>query len=249
MRIRRKFIKLFLLYVHRLGLANGMFNFFKVKTGNTNNIRLKGLKHSLKLRKSSSDIEVFHQVFINKEYNFDAGFYPRFIIDGGGNVGLGALYFANVYPDAKIVSVEPESDNYTMLVENTKAYDNIHAIQSGIWNKSTYLKIKDTGLGNWGFVVEECDKEDAETFRALSIADIMTQYQAEEIDILKLDIEGAEKEVFTSNYDRWLPKTKILIVELHDRMKPGCSSAFLKAIANYNFTIHPIGENLICIRQ
>ena len=168
---------------------------------------------------------------------------------GGGNIGLAALYFANVYPDAKIVSVEPESDNYNMLIDNTRAYDNIHPIQSGLWNKSTYLKVKNIGLGDWGFVVEECDKEGAETFRALSIADIMTQYQADEIDILKLDIEGAEKEVFTSNYDRWLPKTKILIVELHDRMKAGCSSAFIKAMARYSFTIHPLGENFICIRQ
>ena len=77
----------------------------------------------------------------------------------------------------------------------------------------------------------------------------MTRYQADEIDILKLDIEGAEKEVFTSNYHRWLPKTRILIVELHDRMKAGCSSAFIKAMADYNFTIHPKGENFLCIRQ
>ena len=248
MNIRGNLIELFW-YINRLGLASGASSFFKIKTGNTNSIRLKGLKYPFKLRKGSSDIAVFYQVFMDKEYNFNAGFNPGFIIDGGGKVGLGALYFANVYPDAKIVSVEPESDNYNMLIDNTRAYDNIYPIQSGLWNKSTYLKVKDIGLGDWGFVVEECDKEDAETFRALSIADIMTQYQVDEIDILKLDIEGAEKEVFTSNYDRWLPKTKILIVELHDRMKAGCSSAFIKAMAQYNFTIHPLGENFICIRQ
>ena len=248
MNIRGNFIELFR-YINRLDLASGVSSFFKIKTGNTNSIHLKNIKHPFKLRKGSSDIAVFHQVFINKEYSFNAGFNPRFIIDGGGNVGLGALYFANVYPDAKIVSVEPESDNYNMLIDNTSAYDNIYPIQSGLWNKSTYLKVKDIGLGDWGFVVEEYDKEDAETFRALSIADIMIQYKVEEIDILKLDIEGAEKEVFTNNYDRWLPKTKILIVELHDRMKAGCSSAFIKAMAQYNFTIHPLGENFICIRQ
>ena len=248
MNIRGNFIELFR-YINRLGLASGVSSFLKIKTGNTNNIRLKGLKHPFKLRKKSFDIEVFQQVFIGKEYHFNAGFNPGFIIDGGGNVGLAALYFANVYPNAKIVSVEPESGNYNMLIDNTRAYDNIHPIQSGLWNKSTYLKVRNIGLGNWGFVVEECDKEDVETFRALSIADIMTQYQADEIDILKLDIEGAEKEVFISHYDRWLPKTKILIVELHDRMKAGCSSAFIKAIAQYNFTIHPLGENFVCIRQ
>ncbi len=239
-------------YIDSLGVANGISNFFKVKFKKTHNISLKGLKQSFKLRNLSSDISdimVFRQVFIDKEYNFDTGFIPRFIIDGGGNVGMAALYFANSYPNAKIVSVEPESNNYHMLVNNTESYGNIHTIQSGIWNKSTYLKVKDIGLGNWGFIVEECDKEDSETFKALSIPDIMAQYRAEEIDILKLDIEGAEKEVFTSDYDRWLPKTKILIIELHDWMKEGCSSAFIKAMVNYNFTIHPRGENLVCIRQ
>ena len=248
MDIRSNLIELFK-DAYRLGPVNGIANLLKVYTGNMDNIRIKGFKHPFKLRKSSSDVAVFNQVFIEKEYNFDAGFHPRFIIDGGGYVGLAALYFANVYPDAKIVSVEPESDNYNLLVENTRAYDNIHTIQSGIWNKSAYLKVKDVGLGNWGFVVEECDTEDAETFKALSISDIMAQYQVDEIDILKLDIEGAEKEVFTHDYDRWLPKTKILIVELHDRKKEGCSSAFIKAMVNYDFNIHPMKENLICIRQ
>ena len=248
MDIRSNLIELFK-YAYRLGPVNGISNLLKVYTGNMNNIRIKGFKHPFKLRKSSSDVAVFNQVFIEKEYNFDAGFSPRFIIDGGGYVGLAALYFANLYPDAKIVSVEPESDNYNLLVENTRAYGNIDTIQSGIWNKSAYLKVKDVGLGNWGFIVEEYDKEDAETFKALSISDIMAQYQVDEIDILKLDIEGAEKEVFTHDYDRWLPKTKILIVELHDRKKKGCSSAFMKAMVNYDFNIHPMKENLICIRQ
>ena len=61
---------------------------------------------------------------------------------------MAALYFANAYPNAKIVSVEPESNNYNVLVNNTESYGNIHTIQSGIWNKSTYLKVKDIGLGD-----------------------------------------------------------------------------------------------------
>ena len=83
MNIRRNLIELFR-YINRLGLASGVSSFFKIKTGNTNNIRLKGIQHPFKLRKGSSDIAVFYQVFIGKEYKFDAGFNPGFIIDGGG---------------------------------------------------------------------------------------------------------------------------------------------------------------------
>ena len=83
MNIRGNLIEL-LRYMKRLGLASGASSFFKIKVGNTNNIHLKQLKNSFKLRKGSSDIAVFHQVFIKKEYNFNAGFNPGFIIDGGG---------------------------------------------------------------------------------------------------------------------------------------------------------------------
>jgi len=52
---------------------------------------------------------------------------------------------------------------------------------------------------------------------------------------LKLDIEGAGKELFTSNYEEWLDKVNIMVIELHDRMKPGCSDAFYSTIKKYNF--------------
>ena len=85
-------------YTDRLGLVSGISNFFKVRLGNTNNISLKGFKNSFKLRKSSSDIMAFHQVFIDKQYSFDAGFVPRFIIDGGGECGNGGFIFRQRIP-------------------------------------------------------------------------------------------------------------------------------------------------------
>lgn len=93
MNIRGNLIEL-LWYINRLGLASGVSSFFKINTGNTNNIRLKELKHPFKLRKASSDIAVFYQVFMDKEYKFDAGFNPGFIIDGGGGMWAWALYIS-----------------------------------------------------------------------------------------------------------------------------------------------------------
>jgi Methyltransferase FkbM domain len=65
------------------------------------------------------------------------------------------------------------------------------------------------------------------------------------IDILKLDIEGAEKKVFESGYEQWLPKVKVLIVELHDRMRSGCSETVFKAVSQYSFSNEIRGENHI----
>lgn len=248
MKIRRNLSELFQ-FADVLGWGKGLSTFAKIKLRSNSPIHLNGIKHPFRIRTGSSDVIAFRQVFILREYNFKVSFEPKFIIDGGSNIGMAAIYFANKYPSAAIVSVEPETSNYDLLVANTKAYPAVRPLKSGIWNKSSFLRVKDLGYGNWGFIVEELDEETPDSFRATSIADIMKLAGQKEIDILKLDIEGAEKEVFSEGYRDWLPVTKVLVVELHDRMKDGCSKAFFKAMLEYDFEIEMMGENLVCQRK
>ena len=77
----------------------------------------------------------------------------------------------------------------------------------------------------------------------------MKKMDWDHIDILKLDVEGAEKEIFSSNYEDWLPKTKVLIIELHDRMRKGCSKVVFSAISEYNFSLDISGENLVFTKE
>jgi FkbM family methyltransferase len=247
MNVKRNLVELFQ-YIETLGWTSGLNIFTKVKFNSTENIKLKNLRYPFTLRSGSSDINAFRQVFIYNEYNFDVP-QPNFIIDGGSNIGLAAIYFANKFPNATIVSIEPESENFNLLKANTNKYNTIHPLKSGIWSTSTFLKVKNIGLGNWGFIVEEQEEEDADTFRAISISDILKKFNRTQIDILKLDVEGAEKEIFSTNYQEWLPNTRVLIVELHDRMKKDCSKALFKALLNYDFTVEQLGENLVCVNQ
>ena len=69
------------------------------------------------------------------------------------------------------------------------------------------------------------------------------------LDILKIDIEGAEHELFKNNYDTWLPNTRCLIIELHDRMRNRSSQNFFKAISKYDFSYSHQGENLVFINN
>lgn len=248
MNVKKNLVEVFQ-YIDALGWVNGLSTFVKIKLNFTSSIHPKGVKYPFKLRGGSSDINAFRQVFVYKEYNFQIPFEPQFIIDGGSNVGLASIHFTNQFPSAQIVSIEPELENFDLLKFNTKRYTKISPIKSGIWGKSTFLKIRDLGLGNWGYIVEEVDREDNNTFKAISIGDIVKQFNKIEIDILKLDVEGAEKEIFSDNYQEWLPKTKILIIELHDRMKKGCSKALFNALLEYDFMVEQLGENLICRRE
>ncbi|WP_246027983.1 protein arginine N-methyltransferase [Paenibacillus xylaniclasticus] len=207
------------------------------------------IAHPVYVRLDTSDRYVFKQIFELKEYHIGSlPFKPKFIIDGGANVGYASLWFANAYPDARIVAIEPEQSNYDMIRYNTRPYEQIKVIQSGLWHTDTYLTIKDVGLGKWGTMVEESDKPTSESFKAVTIQSILESSGFDEIDILKIDIEGAEKEVFSKGYENWLGKVKVLIIELHDRMKRGCSQALFAAISKYDFAFMMKGENIILVR-
>ena len=83
---------------------------------------------------------------------------------------------------------------------------------------------------------------------AMTVDKVMLDYGLEKIDILKIDIEGAEREVFRDP-TLWIDKVDALIVELHERMKPGCNRSFYKS-TNDEFDHEWIqGENVYLSRR
>ncbi len=209
------------------------------------NLVLDDLARPFALRNNPYDYATFEEVLLNKTYNISLNFAPKYIIDGGGNIGLTACFFATKYNRAIIVSVEPDSENFKILQSNCHQYPNIKMLQNGIWKKNINLKIADSHVGNNAFTVVETDFETPDTLKAVTIQHIMELYDMPYIDILKLDIEGSEKEVFEENFETWLPKTKVLIIELHDEMKKGCSRAVFNAVNKYDFSFDIKGENII----
>jgi len=223
----------------------GILIYAQLKLGLTNSIRIPGIKYPVSLRPQQADKISFREIFMKREYDvtLPSTLIPTVIIDGGANVGFTSVFFANKYPTARIFSIEPDASNFTCLVNNTRNYTTITPIKSALWYKAELLNVVDKGYGDRGFVIEKNDEVNG--LQATSIADLMQQYQLTHLDILKLDIEGSEKEVFSENYQRWLPQTKCLIIELHDRMKPGCSRAVFSALTQYNFSFSIKGENLV----
>ena len=219
--------------------------YFKMKTGNWDNFNLKKLKHRFSIRNNPFDFATLEEVILKEDYNLNIDFTPSTIIDGGANIGLTSVFFASKYPQANIVAVEPEEENFEMLRKNTKNYGRVELIRAGIWSHPAILSVIDEGKGNNSFTVTEILSSQADSINAISIYDIMQERSWDTIDILKLDIEGAEKNVFESGYEQWLPKVKVLIVELHDRMRSGCSETVFKAVSQFNFSNEIKGENHI----
>lgn len=240
-------------YIREYGLFRGLLLYFKIKTNKTDKISFGNIKHSFRLRSNTSDTRTFDFIFTHREYDLDLDFFPKVIIDAGANIGLAAIFFATKYPSTKIISIEPEPSNYELLEENTRKYDNIIALNKALSNESDQdLAITDKGYGNWGFITEPIkveSKKESPIVKSISIKEIMKQYDLGTLDIVKIDIEGYEKEVFEKNSETWLPFTRCLIIELHDRMKNGCSKSFFSAICQHDLSFFHRGENLIFINN
>lgn len=208
-------------------------------------VKLPGIAQDTWVRKGTSDWNAFKQVFIWKEYDYPVAFSPATILDAGANVGYAAQWFARRFPSASIVSLEPESSNFEMLQKNTASLKNVRPVKAGLWGRSCYLRIIPTSWGNWGFRTEEIDQEDADAIKALGVKEIMDLQRWTTIDLLKMDIEGAERNVFSQNAGAWLPNVKMMFLELHDNVHRDCSRNVFKALLEHDFSVDITGENII----
>jgi len=231
--------------IRLLGIKDGLAFYIKAKRGSLGEINASNWHTSFNLRPGTTDFDTYEHVFVLKEYEIDLPFVPKLIIDGGANNGMSAIFFALKYPSANIISVEPNKDNFRLLQHNTRDFKNVTAICKGVWNESGFLKIINSDADSNAFRVDKINSNEDGAIPAVSISDLLMSEKAAAIDILKLDIEGAEKKVFESNYESWLPKTRLLIIELHDKIQPGSSKALFNAISNYNFTCETKWENLL----
>lgn len=230
-------------------LANWGTKVYKLRhalTDEAHEIDVPGLRQPVYLRKNGTDHRTFYHVFLKGDYDvrLDAS-SVSVIVDGGANIGLSSLYFNRKFPGAHIIAVEPDNDNFEQLSKNVRGYSNITAIRGALWGSIADVHIANPNAAAWSFRVEEQSVKSTTSLGALTIAQIMNDYKIEYIDLLKLDVEGAEKNIFGPDCDAWLNKTRLIICELHDRFLPGCSSRFHDAVQRNGFDLIYCGENVI----
>lgn len=154
----------------------------------------------------------------------------KFIIDAGGYIGSAAIAFARHYPQATVVTLEPSKANFEVLQKNIAGFGNIIAINSALSDAPGRRLLRDRGTGHWGFTLVDVDRTSKgdEAVDCVTIQQVMTQFGADGIDIIKIDIEGGELPLLSGDTG-WIEKTEYICIELHDRFAPGCSQAWQNA--------------------
>ncbi|MBE0679016.1 MAG: FkbM family methyltransferase [Bacteroidales bacterium] len=226
--------------LHDYGLRNTCRLFLNHKKEGCYTLRYLG--HDFYLRGNSVDFAVFNSIFARGEYDFQTEINPEVIIDAGANIGASAVWLHHRFPGARIIAVEPEATNFDLLRLNTAPYLNISCIRGALFGEDTSLRISDTQVDNYAFRVEKTTVSD-DSVPGFTIDSLMRMYDIQQIDILKMDIEGAEYDVFIKEPGKWLSKTRMLIMELHEYFKPGITDLVHGILSSNSFEISRKGEN------
>lgn len=136
------------------------------------------------------------------------------VLDLGAYTGLTAVYFAKRYPDARILAVEPDRSNYRCLRRNLSLNDlsqRVRTLQACISDRPGSTRLARKGP-QWGRSMGEGSA--GQTVPTLTVGDALDKLGMPYVDLVKMDIEGAERLALEAS-DAWLPRVRWLLVELH----------------------------------
>ncbi len=215
------------------------------------------------IRPSTSDRFVLRQVVIENEYlpiinlikDKSAINSIRLIVDAGANIGLTTMFFNSYFTDAKIIAVEPEESNFEQLLKNikiNKLNDRVIPIKKALWiNNTEQLSINNEfrDRRHWAKAVLPSNL-DGECVLPITLMKIINLYaKNQNIDILKIDVEGTEALLFKSDefLDTLVEHVSFLCFEIH---KEFMSRDLFHGILNdINFEFIDIGETTFCFNK
>lgn len=228
-------------------------------------VTLVGDGYRVQHRESVADRGVLVQVFQLQEYSLEplspwlAGpqAHPisdkseaRLIVDCGANIGASVVYFAKTFPDARIIALEPEPGNFSLLAENAAPFgDRVTSWDKAIASTPGTVRLTDPGLGEWGYRTgATADGKLLAEVAAVTIDDVLNSAPETKPFVLKVDIEGAEADLFATR-GATLDLFPVVVVELHDWMWPGTrvSAPFLEWHGQHGREMRTAGENFFSL--
>lgn len=211
----------------KLWLRSGSLQFAKDsrpgtdKSGKIRSIQWNG--HHFYYRVGTSDTSVMHSILLKSgkkaEYFIDQDIDPKVIFDIGGNIGCAAVFFAKMYPNAKIFSFEPILSNFDILSKNISGYENIKAFNLALGESDGTMDLIESpdeqnfgGFSMYQRGATECCQKT--TVQSRHIGSFMNDMNVVP-DLIKVDTEGAEYTIITSIPDTLLQRVQYIIGELH----------------------------------
>lgn len=173
-------------------------------------LKLRKLSYPIIIRPRTDDLHsVVNNVIREECGQFDNAFAPRVIVDAGAYIGDTSAYFLSRFPASRVISLEPNEDSYPLASRNLKSYgDRVSLLKVALWDEATTVRFQGVQTGA---AISPSGIEVPTTTVPL----LMNYYGLNFIDLLKLDIEGAELQVIPTGVGVWLDKVGTILLETH----------------------------------
>ncbi|MES2807884.1 MAG: FkbM family methyltransferase [Bacteroidota bacterium] len=184
-----------------------------------------------------ADAFIVGEVFEQQCYHLPLARQTAHIIDLGANAGFTAVYLSKLFPDATIACVEPMPGNIELLRENlalNKVKALIFEAAATVNNQPVVMEVADKDYANkvHNIPYGKTFSKNTLTVEGMSIDTMLSKLNWQQVDLLKIDIEGYEGILLSTN-NNWLERVAVIIMEIHE----GVTIEFIKSItAPYGFT-------------
>lgn len=162
------------------------------------------------------------------EYTVDGFYTPapgHVVLDIGANVGLFSIWLARRAPGVRVAAFEPFPENYQALVGNLTGWDHrIKAFNLAVGRTSGHGQMLATGGRSLDHRLAFSDSAGAPVVSVISLSDAIRLTGSDTIDLLKLDVEGAELDILEGADHETLRRIRRIAVEYHDNIRPGTLS-------------------------
>jgi FkbM family methyltransferase len=184
-----------------------------------------------------SEIEVLREVMVNSEYAIDLP-APQTILDLGANVGIATLYLHDRYPHARILAVEADPVTYARLVANTRGLENVETVNVAISDAEGEVSLYRMAWSIGSSIRARGNESTEIRVPSTSIAALMRARDIDHVDLLKLDVEGAEIAAL-----RGMPPDAVerIVGELHFDLVDSDEAELRSLLPGWHVALAPIG--------
>lgn len=196
------------------------------------------------------DFVVLQEVFLDKEYEIEYDIDFKVIFDLGSNVGASVLFFILRYPSAHIYAFEPDPDNILMFNLNLAPFmDRITLIEKAVWkNNDEIRRFYKIAERHYSSSIFEREKSNIIIeVRTITLDKIINDYKLNYIDLMKFDIEGAEKVVFET-FEQ-IGKVHFLIGEVHPGIVDISVKSFSQSLQKFRLVRFSKSDTLLLINK
>ncbi len=216
-------------------------------------LNVPGAAEPLWVRRTTSDFQVFAELFEQYEYDIVGKLQlpeAPIIFDFGGNIGLGTRRMSMLLPKARFLVVEPDAENRRMYRKNNEsllAANRVTLIEGFVSARDGVAAIDRSSGNASGFHKREAGAQDKELIQCYSPETLMNKAGVQNIDLVKVDIEGAEAELF-ANCGGWVHAARHIMIECHE---PYTYQKFFDDLnrAGWKFDIVEQNHAMTCVRR